>query len=499
MGGGLAQLVLNGQMDSYIIANPNINYFKYVYNRHVNFSMHNRKTPADHRGSINLQDGTANTTISFKIGRHGDLINSMFLNFNLPDIYSTEEHRFRWIQNVGHIFIIEAKIKTDGEVVIDTLYGEWMNIWNELTNKDNDEYNKLIGNIPEYVAPTNNSTKFIIKNNKLYNFLYPSTDKIKDKANPSLKGRELQVPLNFWFTRNPSLALPLYKMFGRQIVVDIQIRDIEKLYQIWCDKLKLYVSPVFYNEIYKLEGTNKISIKTFINSESHINSDLYVNYILLDSKYRAAALNGINKYVVDYVSFSKGNINIKNPNTTIELTNLSNHLHVKELIWVLRRPDIVEKFNIYDNYTGSHVYNENMGILETAKISWAKTIVREEENAYYYNNIQPYQYHTNVPRTGIYCYSFSLFPEKIITAGSYNSQKVATSLYLTINNNDDNGPQKNIRNRNEYTYLFKLLRLKSLYDNYSTKEDDVNFEVFVYSKVINIFEINGGEVKFKFT
>jgi hypothetical protein len=500
MGGGLAQLVLRGQMDGHITANPNINYFKHVYNRHVNFSMHNVKTEAYHHGVIKLNNPDQNISVNFKIGRSGDLVNNMFLSLNLPDIYSTEVHRFRWIKNIGHMFIIEAIIKTDGNVVIDRLYGEWMNIWNELTSKEGDDYNKLIGNIPEYIAPNNNSTKYVIRNNKLYNDLYPSADKIRDKENPSIKGRELQIPLNFWFTRNPSLALPIYKMHGREILVDITTRSIEKLYQVWCNKLRLYVSPAFYNKIYH-SGEQGIDIKTFIDSQEpvSINYILYVNYVLLDSKYREVALSGINEYIVDYVTVTNNEfINISDSSKTVTLTNLSNQLHVKELIWVLRRTDIVDKFNIYDNYTASHLYNENMGILKTAKISWARTIVREEENAYFFNNIQPYQYHTNVPRTGLYCYSFSLFPEKIITAGSYNSQRVSTSLTITINNNNDSGTQKNIVNRNEYKYLFKLLKLTSLDEKYGYNENNINFEILIFSKVINVFMINGGITNFKY-
>ena len=38
MGGGLMQLVLTGQMDEYITTNPCINYYKYVYKKHTNFT-----------------------------------------------------------------------------------------------------------------------------------------------------------------------------------------------------------------------------------------------------------------------------------------------------------------------------------------------------------------------------------------------------------------------------------------------------------------------------
>ena len=259
MGGGITQLVLKGQMDAYINLNPCINYYKYVYNKHVNFSMENKNIIPVNNSSIDLTNTTNNIQMTFEIKRYGDLISNMYLSFNLPDIYSTDTHRFRWINNVGHNFIRTATVRIEG-IIIDEVYGEWMNIWNELTNKDGVEYNKLIGNIPEYTSPNNNNSRYVIRNNILYNRIYPSKDKIADALNPSIKGRILQVPLNFWFSRNPSLALPLYKIQNQEIKIDVEVNDIEKLYQVWCDKLKMFVSPAFFNNIYK----DNININTFI-------------------------------------------------------------------------------------------------------------------------------------------------------------------------------------------------------------------------------------------
>uniref|UniRef100_A0A6C0LLG0 Major capsid protein N-terminal domain-containing protein n=1 Tax=viral metagenome TaxID=1070528 RepID=A0A6C0LLG0_9ZZZZ len=489
MGGGITQLVLKGQMDSYINLNPCINYYKYVYNKHVNFSMENKNVIPDINSSINLAFTTENKMITFTIKRYGDLVSNMYLSFNLPDIYSTDVHRFRWITNVGHNFIKTATIRVEGSV-IDEIYGEWMNIWNELTNKDGVEYNKLIGNIPEYTNPNNNNTRYVIRNNILYNKTYPTTDKVANAGNPSIKGRILQVPLNFWFTRNPSLALPLYKIQNQEIKVDVNINDIELLYQVWCDKLKLYVSPKFYNMIYK----DTIKINTFIGNESYIQCFLDVNYIFLDSAYRMSSLQneGIVKYVVDYVKRQAyPALNITSYGDNYTLTNSYNH--IKEIVWVLRRTDVPEKFNIHDNYTASHTYNETMGLLETAQIKWADTIIREDQKAYYYNNIQPYQYHTNVPRTGIYSYSFSLFPEKIVSAGSFNNQMITTSLYININNRGNNDGTKDITKKNEFKYLFDLMRRKEVpYIN----ENEVKLDVIVYTRVINVFSVINGTCNF---
>ena len=487
MGGGITQLVLKGQMDAYININPCINYYKYVYNKHVNFSMENKNIIPMNNSSIDLTNTTKNIQMTFEIKRYGDLISNMYLSFSLPNIYSTDTHRFRWVNNVGHNFIKTATIRIDG-IVIDEVYGEWMNIWNELTNKDGVEYNKLIGNIPEYTSPNNNNTRYVIRNNILYNRVYPSKDKIADADNPSIKGRVLQVPLNFWFTRNPSLALPLYKIQNQEIKVDVEVNEMENLYQVWCDKLKMYVSPAFFNNIYN----DNININTFLKGTSYIQCFLDVNYIFLDSDYRMSSLQteGIVKYVVDYVKRQTFQaLNITSGGDYYTLT--SSYNHIKEIIWVLRRTDIPEKLNIHDNYTASHTYNETMGLLESARIMWADTIIREDQKAYYYNNIQPYQYHTQVPRTGIYCYSFSLFPEKIMSAGSFNNQMTTTSLYLKINNKGSD--TKDITKTAEYKYLFELAKRNSV--NY-IKENEVKLDVIVYTRVINVFSVINGTCNF---
>jgi hypothetical protein len=449
--------------------------------------MENKNIIPDINSSIDLAFTTENKLITFSLKRYGDLVSNVYLSFNLPDIYSSDIHRFRWINNVGHNFINMAVIRIEGSI-IDEIYGEWMNIWNELTNKDGVEYNKLIGNIPEYTSPNNNNSRYVIKNNILYNKIYPTKDKILDAGNPSIKGRILQVPLNFWFTRNPSLALPLYKIQNQEIKIDVRINNIEMLYQVWCDKLKMYVSPKFYNIVYK----SNILINNFIRTESYIQCFLDVNYIFLDSAYRMSSLQteGIVKYVVDYVKRQTFQaLNITSSNGTYTLT--SSYNHIKEIIWVLRRSDVPDKFNIHDNYTGSHTYNETMGLLESAQITWADTIIREDQKAYYYNNIQPYQFHTNVPRTGIYSYSFSLFPEKIISAGSFNNQMTSTSLYLKINNKGNS--LNDITKKNEFKYLFDLTKRAAV--DY-IKDTDVNLDVIIYTRVINVFSVINGTCNF---
>ena len=48
----------------------------------------------------------------------------------------------------------------------------------------------------------------------------------------------------------------------------------------------------------------------------------------------------------------------------------------------------------------------------------------------YFNFLQPYQHHTNIPSTGINTYSFSLYPEDHQPSGSCNFSKVDTSQLI---------------------------------------------------------------------
>ena len=204
----------------------NINYYKYSHNKHTNFSIEQiTLTP---EGSANA-GFKSSTVLNFKIKRYGDFLSNIFLTFKIPDIYSNNELKFRWITNIGYNYIKEARIKI-GNNIIESLYGEWLNIWDELTNKDGIKYNKLIGNIEELINPYNFVPKYTVINNRLYNITYPISTYSSTNNNPSIKGRKIQVPLNFWFTKNPSLALPLLKMQNIEILLEIETNPENTFY-----------------------------------------------------------------------------------------------------------------------------------------------------------------------------------------------------------------------------------------------------------------------------
>ena len=93
--------------------------------------------------------------------------------------------------------------------------------------------------------------------------------------------------------------------------------------------------------------------------------------------------------------------------------------------------------------------------------------------------IQPYQYHSKIPKQGIYSYSFSLYPEKELLSGYYNAGCVTTELYLHVKNDYNNDIINNA--------LVKMG--KTPYD--------FDYLVNAYCVCYNIFEIIGNQVGMK--
>jgi len=157
------QLVAYGAQDIYLTGNPQITFFKVVYRRHTNFSMETIEQTIN--GSSSTAGGSGTVTIS----RNGDLVSSVYVTSSTTDITH------------GSAIVSEVELEIGGQR-IDRHYEEWNDIWNELSTPASKAIGlkSMIGD----VGKTGGTT---------------------DRAGVSM----VQLPLNFWFCRNPGLALPL--------------------------------------------------------------------------------------------------------------------------------------------------------------------------------------------------------------------------------------------------------------------------------------------------
>lgn len=472
MTGGLLQLVSTGQQDEYLSINPDISFFKYAYKKHTNFSMESLQLTFDLNPILNTN--ILSSGYQCKIPRYGDLLKEMYLCFRLPDVYSSDVYKFRWIENIGSIYIKKATISVGG-VIIDTITGEWLNIKNELTGlSDKKNYNNLVGNVEELIAPKINEPRIGIRNNRFYYTFYPSAN--LDSTTPSISGRELYIPLSFWFTKTAALALPLLKLQYAEIYLTIEPEISENLYQVYSTELEKYVSPLYYNELYN----DNISINTFVK-DTNLFPYIEANYIFIDNDERNIMLaTPKSEYLVEQVDFASEERISANTNSSL-LINLNIHKPTKEIIWTMKRDDYY-RYNDRSNYTASVPESRLFPILNKATIYWNKNTNRiEEKNGDYFNMIQPYQYHEAIPRQGIYTYSFALFPEKETPTGYYNAAVVSTTLALFPNSTYNNDSINQVLTRmGKNTYDFEYI-------------------VNVYTIQYNVYSIIGGQAAMIFS
>ena len=120
------QLVAYGAQDIYLTGNPMITYFKVVYRRHTNFAMESIQQ------TFNGQAGFGQKVTAL-ISRNGDLIHSMYLQATLPALDAAlDSDLVRWTDDVGHHLIQQVEVEIGGQL-IDRQYGDWLEIWAQLT------------------------------------------------------------------------------------------------------------------------------------------------------------------------------------------------------------------------------------------------------------------------------------------------------------------------------------------------------------------------------
>ncbi len=217
MTGGLMQLVAYGAQDIYLTGNPTITYFKTVYRRHTNFSVesiqqHFITTPTFGSKTYSI------------ISRNGDLMLGAYLQVVLPDLLekahtNAPQYRYtRWINNVGHYLVKEVSIEIGGNI-IDRHFGDWLDVWSQLTvpASKTQGYLKMIGQDPKDFLGQNTGLQKDVFSNSSDPTVSNTFTSAYAKVTNVLKGRELYLPLQFWFCRNEGLALPLIALHYQEI------------------------------------------------------------------------------------------------------------------------------------------------------------------------------------------------------------------------------------------------------------------------------------------
>jgi len=235
MAGGLLNIIAIGANNVFLTGNPSKTFFKTTYVKYTNFGL--QKFRIDYDGQRELR-ATEPSTFTFKIPRYADLLMDTYVVVTLPDIWSPvypptidtgykwAPYEFKWIKNIGTHMIKEVLI-TCGSLTLQRYSGEYMAamVDRDFSSEKKELFYKMTGNINELNDPA-------IAHGRAN--AYPSASYTPDAAGaePSIRGRNLYIPINTWFTLNSTCAFPLVALQYNELVISITMRPIQELFQI---------------------------------------------------------------------------------------------------------------------------------------------------------------------------------------------------------------------------------------------------------------------------
>ena len=320
------QLVAYGAQDVYLTGNPQITFWKVTYRRYTNFSMESIEQTFNGQADFGRR-------VTCTISRNGDLAYRTYLQVTLPQINQQmlpagvakpnpanrgpEYGVFaRWLDFPGEQIISMVEVEIGGQR-IDRQYGDWMHIWNQLTLTAEQQrgYYKMIGNTTQLTFITDPS--------------FASVDGPCATTAPTqvcaprnaLPETTLYIPFQFWFCRNPGLALPLIALQYHEIKINLDLRPIDEC--LWA--VSSLACPA--------QAATPTRVSTAYQ-QSLVAASLYVDYIFLDTEERRRMAQNPHEYLIEQLQFT-GDESVGSSSNKIKIN--FNH-PCKELIWVVQ-PD----------------------------------------------------------------------------------------------------------------------------------------------------------------
>lgn len=181
-------------------------------------------------------------------------------------------------------------------------------------------------------------------------------------------------------------------------------------------------------------------------------SSLYVDYVYLDTDERRRFAQVSHEYLIEQLQFTGGE-SVSGMSNKIRLN--FNH-PVKELLWVVAT-DANVAANKLSTYTVTDVNGREVNPIVDAKLQLNGHDRFSTRGGSYFNLVQPYQHHSNIPRSrGINVYSFGLKPEEHQPSGTCNFSRIDNAtLNLTM------VPNLGSATVNIYAVNYNVLRIMS--------------------------------------
>lgn len=336
-----------------------------------------------------------------------------------------KDYLIRW----GFHLIDFVEIEIGGQL-IDRHYGEWLDIWTQLT------YSKE-------------------KYEQLLTMVNTSIESSSDREDYDKKVK-VYVPLQFWFCRNPGLALPLIALQHHEVKLNIQLNTKDTINTATRNTSNIVKITNFDYEDGIYNKTNYV--------EKILEFKVYCDYIFLDTDERRRFAESEHEYLIEQIQTSS--LFTTNHNL-VEIPLYFNH-PCKMIIWRGQRNNFTfqdgsldtnynNKYflsNLYDfNAFGGNSNEENFDlqlkqdIVNTAKLRINGGDRFKSRDGSYFRCVQPMQflspnnssisfYQNEFKRYGggFYMYNFGLKSDEYQPTGTCNFSRIDNSiLSLTLN------------------------------------------------------------------
>lgn len=427
-GGASLQLIAVGAADAVLTGEPLMTFWRFVNKSYTNFALETQL--------LDFTSGLPNFGNSPKctLDRVGDLVYYMYLVADLPGIGCEVEGEILkntgdeagdllepyWTQDVGHALTKQASFFI-GSQGIDSLQGEYLFVWEELSGAPGKKLVEMTGNYRSVLA----------------------------LQVASRQPRRLYVPLPFWFTQSSGNALPLASLQHHSVQVQVSLRGYADLLKLpWISMqpvsnggLNLAISDIKVRPQFKPTTSVQVQAASELSTlqNSSLNAYIEACYVYLDETERAQFADGAFEQLICEHQFMETSVEQTVAATNTFGTDKKLHIDLNfshpviELFWVAR-------MGIHEAFTSRDVpsYNEwfNFGgpldtVTEVA-IDPVKDVALRLNNSYrfpategrYFRLVQPWQFHTNIPIDPIYSYSFALKPEEVQASGSCNFSRI---------------------------------------------------------------------------
>ena len=371
MGGGLMQLVAQGAQDVYLTGDPQITFFKAIYQRHTNFAMECIEqvingTPAN--------NGSSSITIS----RNGDLVQEMYLEATIKANMSGDKTTVYPMERL--VSTCEFSI---GGQAIDKHYQRWWRLYSEFyhNNTKKDEYSKMTN------CETNDG------------------------------GEVGYVPLIFFFNRNPGLALPLIALQYHEARLDfVWVSDMGTYVDV--ATIKCYANYVFLDTKERklfAQKSHEYLIEQVQFTGTSVATSGGLKNIRLNYNHPVKELI----WCFEDSNGSDGRQLWNCTNTDIEAGADDDFLNAND---IGTKPHESQGVVYLDK-------DESFGEVTDGPMNLFKLLLNgadrfSVQSGKYFNQVQPYQHHSGCPVPGFYCYSFALKPEQHQPTGTCNFSRI---------------------------------------------------------------------------